>query len=459
VGADAHESMTPYTHAMKKNLHAPPGNFMDLLLDAVCVVDRDGYFLFVSAACERIFGYTPEEMVGRPVIDFVYPGDREKTLHAIHEILDGELKPYFENRYVRRDGKVAHIMWSARWSESEQIRVAVARDITEQRHAESMQAALYAISEAANASEDLPSLFQHIHEVVKDLLPATDFIVALYDSENDELSFPYTADQDGLAPAPEMPKPDVLIARVVRTGQALLLTPETAASVVPQLDAEAIPDVSNWLGVPLESASGIIGALVVQCHAGDVRYTAQDRDLLQFVGVQVAAAIERKRMHARLEYLANHDQLTGLASRALFLDRLQMALTRARRGKTRLAVLYLDLDEFKRVNDTYGHTVGDHLLQEVARRLMDCVRESDTVGRLGGDEFIVLLDGIKQPECAATVMEKIHAALSAPYAHAKATLRVTPSIGVAVYPEDGTDEHDLIRYADKAMYATKRKSL
>src|SRR5690606_22306382 len=109
------------------------------------------------------------------------PGDREKTLHAINEILDGELKPYFENRYVRRDGKVVHIMWSARWSESEQIRVAVARDITEQRHAESMQAALYAISEAANASEDLPALFHHIHEVVKDLLPATDFIVALYD--------------------------------------------------------------------------------------------------------------------------------------------------------------------------------------------------------------------------------------------------------------------------------------
>lgn len=451
--------MTFYTHAMKKNPHAPPNNFMDLLLDAVCVVDRDGYFLFVSAACERIFGYTPEEMVGRPVIDFVYPGDQEKTLHAINEILGGELKPYFENRYVRKDGKVAHIMWSARWSESEQIRVAVARDITEQKHAELLQAALYAISEAANASEDLPALFQHIHEVVKDLLPATDFIVALYDSENDELSFPYTADQDGLTPAPKTPKSDILIARVVRTGQALLLTSDTAASVVPQLDAAEIPDVSNWLGVPLESASGVIGALVVQCHASDVRYTAQDRELLQFVAVQVGAAIERKRMHARLEYMANHDQLTGLASRALFLDRLQMALTRARRGKTRLAVLYLDLDEFKRVNDTHGHTVGDHLLQEIARRLMDCVRESDTVGRLGGDEFIVLLDGIKRPECATIVKEKIHAVLSAPYEHAKATLQVTPSIGIAMYPEDGVDEHELIRYADKDMYETKRKSL
>ncbi|MCA1804236.1 MAG: diguanylate cyclase [Xanthomonadaceae bacterium] len=432
---------------------------MDLLLDAVCVVDRDGCFLFVSAASERIFGYPPEEMVGRPVIDFVYPGDREKTLHAITEILDGDLKPYFENRYVRKDGKIAHIMWSARWSESEQIRVAVARDITEQKHAESLQAALYAISEAANASEDLPALFQRIHKVVKDLLLATNFVVALYDSDNDELSFPYVADQDGLAPDPKTPKPDDLIARVVRTGQALLMTPETAASLLPQLAAEANPDVPNWLGVPLEAASGTIGALVVQCHAGDVCYTAQDRDLLQFVAVQVAAAIERKRMHGRLEYMANHDQLTGLASRALFLDRLQMALSRARRGKIRLAVLYLDLDEFKRVNDTYGHTVGDHLLQEVARRLTHYVRESDTVGRLGGDEFIVLLDGIKQPECATIVMEKIHAVLSAPYEHAKVTLQVTSSIGVALYPEDGADEHELIRYADKDMYEAKRKPL
>lgn len=178
---------------MKKISHAPPHNFTDLQLDAVCVVDRDCYFLFVSAASEQIFGYKPEEMIGRAMIEFVHPGDKEKTLNTVNEIMGGELKPYFENRYVRKDGKTAHIMRSARWSESEQVRVAVARNVTERKRAESMQAAVYAISEAANTPGDLTALFHHIHEIVDELLLATNFIVALYDAQNDKLHYPYYA--------------------------------------------------------------------------------------------------------------------------------------------------------------------------------------------------------------------------------------------------------------------------
>ena len=429
---------------------------MDLLLDAVCVVDREGHFLFVSAASEQIFGYTPEEMIGRAVIDFVHPGDRERTLQAVNEILDGDQKPYFENRYVRKDGKIAHIMWSARWSESQQIRVAVARDVTERKRAESMQTAVYAISEAANASGDLPALFQRIHEVVDDLLLATNFIVALYDADNDEISFPYHAHPYSEASAPQTLKSHTLTAEVIRTGQPLLLTPETAASVLSSLDAVVNPDALNWLGVPLESASGIVGALVVLSSADAVRFSEKDRELLQFVAVQVVAALERKRMHSRLEHMAQHDQLTDLPNRTLFLDRLQTSLTKAHREQTRLAVLFLDLDKFKQVNDIHGHTVGDHLLQDVARRLTRCVRESDTVGRIGGDEFIILLESIKQPEDAAILTGKILATLSEPYKLAKVTLQIIPSIGVAVYPENGEEGNELIRYADNAMYQIKK---
>lgn len=435
----------------------PPHSFMDLLLDAVCVVDRDGYFLFVSAASERIFGYPPEEMIGKAAIDFVHPADRERTRHAVTEILNGELKPYFENRYLRKDGKIAHIMWSARWSESEQIRVAVARDVTERKRAESKQAALYAIAEAANAPGNLLALFQRIHEVVDDLLLATNFAVALYDPQNEKLSFPYYAHPHSVAPPPEKVKSDILTEQVIRTGQALLLTPENAASVLSQLDAAVSQDTLNWLGVPLESACGIIGALVVLSSADEVRFTEQDRELLQFVAVQVVAAVERKRLHSRLEHLAQHDQLTDLPNRTLFLDRLQTALSRARRGQSQLAVLYLDLDKFKQVNDTHGHTVGDHLLQEVAVRLSRSVRESDTVARVGGDEFVVLLDGIKEREDAVLVTAKLLAILSEPYQLAEVTLQIIPSVGVAVYPENGEDEDELIRYADDAMYQAKRK--
>lgn len=441
---------------MKTISHVSPHNFMDLLLDAVCVVDREGHFLFVSAASEQIFGYKPEEMIGRAVIDFVHPGDRERTLQAVNEILEGDLKPYFENRYVRKDGKIARIMWSARWSESQQIRVAVARDVTERKRAESMQTAIYAISEAANAPGDVDALFQRIHEVVDDLLLATNFIVALYDAENDEISFPYQAHPYSEASIPQTLKSHTLTAQVIRAGQPLLLTPETAASVLSQLDAVVSPDVLNWLGVPLESASGISGALVVLSSADGVHFTERDRNLLQFVAVQVVAALERKRMHSRLEHMALHDQLTDLPNRTLFLDRLQTALTKARREQTRLAVLFLDLDKFKQVNDTHGHTVGDYLLQDVARRLTRCARESDTVGRIGGDEFIMLVDSIKRFEDAAIVTGKISVTLSEPYKLAKVTLQITPSIGVAVYPENGEDAHELIRYADNAMYQIKK---
>src|SRR5471030_3242332 len=111
-------------------LAAPVANFTDLLLDAVCMVDISGRFVFVSAASERIFGYTQQEMIGKAMIDFVAPADRARTLAAAQNIMNGKSHINFENRYLRKDGSIVHIMWSARWSEPDQLRVAVARDVT-----------------------------------------------------------------------------------------------------------------------------------------------------------------------------------------------------------------------------------------------------------------------------------------------------------------------------------------
>ncbi len=116
----------------------PPPNFMDMMLDAICVVDIHGRFVSISGACERIFGYLPEEMVGKPMIDFVFDDDRKRTLEAVDRVLAGYLQRHFENRYVRKDGQIVHIMWSARWSETHQMRVAVARDITDRSSSDAM---------------------------------------------------------------------------------------------------------------------------------------------------------------------------------------------------------------------------------------------------------------------------------------------------------------------------------
>jgi diguanylate cyclase (GGDEF)-like protein/PAS domain S-box-containing protein len=430
---------------------------MDLLLDAICVVDIEGRYIYVSAAYERIFGYAPEEILGRRMIELVHPEDRERTLEEVREIMEGQLKPNFQNRYIRKDGKVVHIMWSARWSEADQVRIAVAHDITELKRAESIQAALLAISEAAHTAEDLLALFQRIHQIIGELLPARNFYVALYDERRDELSFPYFVDEYDQAPAPRPLNSGTLTSEVIGQGQPILMTPATRVHILQDHIRHIGHDSLDWLGVPLTTPNGCIGAIVVQSYSGDVRYTVEDQALLQFVSNQVAAAIERKQNATWLQYIAGHDVLTDLPNRELFHDRLETALATARRDHQRLSVLYIDLDRFKQVNDGHGHDIGDLLLCETALRIRRCLRESDTVGRLGGDEFAVLLLGIHRPDDASAVAEKICDALNQPFELNGHPLQISSSIGIAVYPEHGEDRKRLMRHADAAMYAAKKR--
>lgn len=165
--------------------------------------------------------------------------------------------------------------------------------------------------------------------------------------------------------------------------------------------------------------------------------------------------LRRKRVDKRLGYLAQYDQLTGLINRALFQDRLNSALARARREGGLVSVMFLDIDGFKDINDRFGHAVGDELLRQIAARLITCLRETDTVARLGGDEFTVILEGGKRVEDAGQVAMKILKAVSEPYNIGKRELVVTTSIGIAVYPIDGDTYEELVKGADTAMYQSK----
>jgi len=436
---------------------APQASYFDLLLDAVCAVDKQGQFVFVSAACERIFGYTPDELIGQPMIELVHPADRQRTLDAAREIMGGDPKLNFENRYVRKDGRVVHILWSARWSQVDQLRIAVARDITERKQTESRQAALYAISEAAHAAEDLLALFKRIHQIIGEWLPALNFSVALYDEHCAQINFPYHVDDHEHQPEQPGTVTGQLCAEVIRTGQPILLTPGQQGA--PQGFERLVEGQQSpcWLGVPLNSQNGTIGALIVKSVAGGERYTEQDKEMLQFVCAQVATAIERKQLHARLQRMAQYDQLTQLPNRELLRDRLKASLTQARLDGGRMALLYVDLDRFKEVNDTHGHAVGDMLLQAVANRLKGCVRETDTVARIGGDEFVVLLHSIQAAKDAESVAGKIRLVLAQPLRLDGHSLNIQPSIGAAIFPEHGIEEKQLFRHADEAMYNAKRQ--
>lgn len=166
-------------------------------------------------------------------------------------------------------------------------------------------------------------------------------------------------------------------------------------------------------------------------------------------------ATERRKIQQRLLYLAQHDELTGLANRALFTDRLERAILLAERERRNLALLFIDLDNFKPVNDTHGHALGDLLLREAARRMSEAVRTSDTVGRIGGDEFLVLLPGDIDAEGARVVAEKVRIALAKPFALDGLSLTISATIGIALFPDHGRDAIQLTGNADSAMYRGK----
>ena len=187
---------------------------------------------------------------------------------------------------------------------------------------------------------------------------------------------------------------------------------------------------------------------------GMVVSRGDDGGALRMIGT-VSDINERHVTEERIRHMAQHDLLTDLPNRALFSDRVQQVLARARRNKERFAILVVDLDEFKPVNDHHGHGVGDQLLKEVARRLLLCVRESDTVGRVGGDEFVALLPSLHSEQDAVAVGEKIRHAIAEPFEVGGHRLHISSSIGIAVYPEDGRDEIQLLKRADDAMYWAK----
>jgi len=166
-------------------------------------------------------------------------------------------------------------------------------------------------------------------------------------------------------------------------------------------------------------------------------------------------ASERVRTEEQLAHAARHDELTDLPNRTLLNDRLNAGIARAERYQRKLGVVYLDLDDFKPINDNYGHETGDCLLQAVAKRLRDTMRQSDTVSRVGGDEFIVSLEQIKSESDAIAAASKLSKALKQPFSVLGSQISISASIGVAVYPDHGHDPATLLRHADEAMYSSK----
>lgn len=398
-------------------------NFM---LDVVFLVDQCGNVVNVNNACEAILGYRPEEMIGRPLADFQAPEDRGRTQEEALRVLGGETRIGFENRYVHRDGRIVHLMWSARSLPGRALRVGVARDIGQHTLIDLRNAANHAILAAANEAANMQDLCQRIHGIVAGLLPVAMLAVVTEDG---------SAGTEVIYEAGEL-TPDIC----PRQWYARL---DCAAEHLPALAFR----------FPIQNR--IRGALFVRAPDG-ATYCSESQELLRFVTNVTALALERKQLYAELLRAAEYDELTGLLNRRAFHERLANALARCRRSGHRAGLLFIDVDDFKEVNDTYGHATGDAVLREVARRVSRCARGSDAIGRLGGDEFVVLAEDLAAPGDAQLIADKIVKAVSLPMTVGVNTLRVSLSIGTAVYPHDSDDERNLLKVADGAMYAAKQ---
>ena len=207
--------------------------------------------------------------------------------------------------------------------------------------------------------------------------------------------------------------------------------------------------------VLVTSESEYLATQAVEAGAQD--YILKDQLSTHSLIRTIFYATERERVEERLTQLVYYDGLTNLPNRMLFVDRLSQAITRVAWHKRLVAVMFLDLDHFKRINDTLGHKVGDRLLKAVSERLTSCLRVGDTVARMGGDEFTIILADVARSQDVARLAEKIIDLLSKPYLIDDRELFVTASIGISLYPNDGEDAETLLKNADMAMYRAKKR--
>lgn len=423
------------------------GSYLDLLLDMLCVVDAQGHFLYVSSSVEQILGYQRAELLGRSFRDFVWPEDLARTLAGAAQVMQGEQLTHFENRYRHKAGHPVYLSWSARWSEKDQVRVALARDISELRRSSIRQQAMLAIAQLCLSGAEPEQLYPALASLLASTMSVQQLLIV-------QRERPAGGWHCRFVQRFASEQPFAVAEPLVAPGADLnLLTELWPDDAKP---AQCLDWQPGWITlVVLNSAT----ADVVLAVQADNNFPSQRGDeqaaLLQYAARQLSAALERHQLLHQLTQQALYDSLTGLANRNLLTDRLQQACTRSGRDGQLFALIFVDLDNFKTINDRLGHQSGDQVLQIVAQRLRKVLRRSDTVARFGGDEFVVLLEPISTAQDAWHIADKIRQVLALPVELSGQPWPVSASIGLALYPEHGHDSSHLMMMADGAMYQAK----
>lgn len=439
---------------------------MELLLDAVFLVNEAGTLMYVSPACERILGYSSQELMGRPMIDFVAKEDRERTIEESKLVMSGHPRIGFENRYIHKDGHYVHIMWSARWSGEYGLRIGVARDVSAKKHAEALQRATYSISEAAHDAADVRSLCKAVHDTLCTLFPIDAIVVATCDAELMTWEKAYQYRDSAEIPVLDWSQAEALSTRATNARQSqwrlIEAVPDEAQAPLPgqwrcepfSPEESAAPGKHALAVLPMYTARRAVGTLMIYGRARALQAETAQR-LLAFVCDQTALAIERKQLIDDLYKAARFDELTGLPNRRTFGEFAREAVRRAQRTNGKLALLFADIDGFKGVNDSLGHAAGDVLLKEIGHRMKAGVAECGFVARHSGDEFVAIVQDAEIVERIDFAVTRLRSEIEQAISVNDASLTVRVSVGVAVFPEDGESLSELIRVADQRMYANK----
>ena len=389
------------------------------MADLLAAWAPDGAVQAISASSTLLTGYEPRELTGRGYLGLIHPDDLTPFLQALATVNQGGPLSTHRHRCTRKDGELIWLEWRIVRIPRSGLLVGAARNSSETKRLE-------------QELQTTRALYQ-----------------SLFDRNPDAV---YSLDTEGrfvaLNPACELVsgyKAEELL------GQSfeLLVAPEYHETTLYHFQRSLKGE-----HVTYETAIIHRSGRQVDLHITSMPVVVDGKAVMYYGHAQDVT--ERKQTEEQLSHLAFHDPLTGLANRSLFMGRLEQALQESIRSQPSVGLLYLDLDDFKIVNDSLGHRAGDALLIEAGRRLQGCVRDADTVARLGGDEFTILLKGIDDTDDAIAVADRILKTLHKPFLIDGHKVVVTPSVGV-VMSNQGQDAKELLRYADIAMYQAKHK--
>jgi diguanylate cyclase (GGDEF)-like protein/PAS domain S-box-containing protein len=398
-------------------------NFLKAIIDLIPgsfqLIDESGRLVMWNRHLEEALAYVPEETASRSVLQFVDIRDRAAVIEATRTAFEsGEVS--VEARVISRDGRSVPFYFSGRRVEfdSRPMLIVIGVDISERKRAES-------------ALAESQALLNAVIDSAGDLIWSVDVE-----------SFGLLTFNAGLRNYFER-KHDLVIEKGMRPEDLL---PAEFAQTWYDFYRRALREGAYSIEYTTSAGTYVL----------DLRFNLLLRDGVVF-GISVFGAniTERKASEARIQFLAHHDMLTELPNRVLAEERFKLARSYASRADAKIALLFLDLDNFKAINDALGHSVGDHLLKIISRRLAKCVRQTDTVCRLGGDEFLIILTDIHHLDDVAARANKFLEQLPEPMEIEGQVLSVTASIGIAMYPGDAEDMEGLMKKADTAMFVAK----